>query len=374
VASVELKVVTKVFSGRGRDSVRAVDELSLDISDGELVSFVGPSGSGKTTILRLIAGLESQTEGTITFGGAAPDRQAHRRDIAMVFQADALLAHLTVHENIALGLKLRAVPTAGIQREVEAAAEAMEVKRLLSRLPQQLSGGERQRVALARALVRRPKVFLFDEPLSSLDAPARSEMRRLIRRLHRDSGITMIYVTHDQSEALALGQRVAVLREGALQQIADPVSLYRTPANAFVASFVGSPPMNLIRGHIQGVGDQSMFLEHNVSGAANGTRVQAMLDTQRAQRFGGFADGNVILGIRAEHIHLSAPEQCHVSAELEFAEYLGADAVLHCTTGATKLLVRVPVEKPYRAGERIPLRLDLAQAVFFNPVSGRMIA
>lgn len=374
MASVELQRVSKVFKSRGREPVRALDEFTLDVADGELLALVGPSGSGKSTLLRLISGLEVPTSGTILFDRALAEPRADRRDAAMVFQSDALMPHLTVRENIAIGLKLRHLPPTDIDNEVATASDLVGLTQLLDRLPEQLSGGERQRVALARALVRRPKVFLFDEPLSSLDAPSRWRMRSLISRIHRQTETTTIYVTHDQHDALALGQRIAVVREGALQQVADPVTLYQVPANAFVAGFVGSPPMNLFRGHVRREGGHYRFAEHNVTGAANGTRLEVMLEGQRADRLAAFAKGNLLLGVRAEHVHVGSEDNCHVRAIIECAEYLGPEVILHCTTGASKVCVRVPAERVYATGDRVPLRLDVGKALFFNPVSERVIA
>jgi multiple sugar transport system ATP-binding protein len=292
----------------------------------------------------------------------------------MVSQDAALLPHLTVSQNLCLGLRLRGVSADLADRTAASIAETLDLRRLLTRLPQELSGGERRRVALGRALVRKPKVFLFDEPTASLDAPARSEMRALLLRLHRELRTTMIYVTHDQQEAMSLGQRVAVLRDGALQQVSDPRTLYRAPANVFVASFIGSPPMNLFRGHVARRGDQFVFSEHNVIRTGPRDRLEVTLGEERGARFAAFADGNVILGLRAEHIRVTEEEHCHLKAELEVTEYLGADALLHCTTGATRFRLRVPAKRLYRSGERIPVSFDLAQAVFFNPVSEKVIA
>ncbi len=374
MASVELRGVTKVFSDRRRETVRALDGVSFEVADGELVAIVGPSGSGKTTLLRLIAGLESESEGIIRLDGIAADgAKPHERDVAMVFQDHALLPHLTVSENVGLGLKLRRISAKEIERQIAAVAETVGIKRFLPRLPQELSGGERQRVALARAIVRRPKVFLFDEPLSNLDAPTRWQLRALIARLHRELRATMIYVTHDQHEAMALGQRIVVLRDGALQQVADPMTLYGSPANAFVASFIGSPPMNLFRGHVAQRGGDFVFTEHNEAGAANGSRAEVILDRQRDSRVAESAEENILLGIRAEHISIGTDARCHVNAWIELVEFLGAETVLHCSTGATQFRVRAVGGPSYRSGQRVPLWFDLANAVYFNPVSEKVI-
>lgn len=374
MASVELRGVTKVFSERRREPVRALDAVQIHIPDGEFLTVVGPSGSGKTTLLRIIAGLERPSEGTVAFDGVSVnDAPPDERNVAMVFQDAALLPHLTVRENLTLVLKLRKAAATEIVDSITDVSERVGIRRLLDRLPQDLSGGERQRAALARSILRRPKVFLFDEPLSSLDAQARWHLRSLIVSIHRETRATMVYVTHDQQEALALGQRVAVMRDGALQQLADPLTLYRSPANAFVAGFIGSPPMNLFRGHIGPHENSFAFKEHNVPGAANGTRLEAMLDGERAARLAGFADGNIILGIRTEHIVVGSDDRCHVRAIVQLVEFLGADALLHCSTGATQFRVRVATGNSHQPGDRIPLWLDLSQAVFFNPVSEKVM-
>ena len=245
MAQVVIEHLTKVFAGESGEPVRAVDGLSLVVEDREFLVLVGPSGCGKTTTLRLIAGLEEPTHGTISIGGRpVTNLPPKARDVAMVFQNPALYPHMTAYDNIAFGLTLRKCPKAEIQRRVMEAAELLGLNGCLPRRPQELSGGQRQRVAIGRAIVRRPALFLFDEPLSNLDAPLRAQMREEIARLHTQLGATMIYVTHDQVEAMTLGGRVAVLQAGVLQQVGPPVELYRHPANAFVARFIGALPMN----------------------------------------------------------------------------------------------------------------------------------
>ena len=240
MARVELSNVCKVFHPKKGETVRAVTDLNLTIADGELVVLVGSSGCGKTTTLRLIAGLEELSSGSITIDGVAMNRVPPQdRDLAMVFQRDALYPHMTVFENMAFGLQLRKFPKEEIKARVQQTAITLGIAALLHRFPRALSGGQRQRAALGRAIVRRPKVFLLDEPLSSLDRPKRAEMRAEILRLHRELGATMLYVTHDQSEALALGQRLVVMNEGVVQQIADPRTLREKPANDFVTEFFG---------------------------------------------------------------------------------------------------------------------------------------
>jgi multiple sugar transport system ATP-binding protein len=245
VAQVVIAHLTKLFAGASGESVRAVEDLSLVVEDREFLVLVGPSGCGKTTTLRLIAGLEEPTQGTISIGGRpVTNLPPKERDVAMVFQNPALYPHLSAYDNMAFGLTLRKCPKAEIQRRVVEAAELLDLNGCLPRRPHELSGGQRQRVAIGRAIVRRPALFLFDEPLSNLDAPLRAQMREEIARLHTQLGASMVYVTHDQVEAMTLGDRVAVLQAGVLQQVGPPVELYRRPANPFVASFIGSLPMN----------------------------------------------------------------------------------------------------------------------------------
>jgi multiple sugar transport system ATP-binding protein len=254
MADVQLNGLRKIYGG-ARTHI-AVHNIDLQVADGEFVVLVGPSGCGKSTILRMIAGLEAISEGELSIGGVRMNEIAPGdRDIAMVFQTYALYPHMTVAENLAFALKLRGLPAADIEKRVQRAAHAMHIESLLSRRPRALSGGERQRVALGRALVREPKVFLFDEPLSNLDARLRVEMRREIARLHRELRATMIYVTHDQVEAMTLGDRIVVLRDGRVQQVDTPGVLYETPRNVFVAGFIGSPSMNIIEGDIVRDGD-----------------------------------------------------------------------------------------------------------------------
>jgi multiple sugar transport system ATP-binding protein len=376
VAAVELKNISRKFVPRKGDQVIAVDEVSLAISSGEFMALVGPSGSGKTTMLRMVAGLEKPSEGQIMLGGKPADGlEPHERNVAMLAQNPALLPHLTAGENMSLGLKLRHVAAEDATRRVQEAAELLSLTRLLNRLPRELSGGERQRVALARAFVRRPAIFLFDEPLSNLDGPMRAQLRIDIAWLHQHLRPTIIYVTHDQAEAMTLGERVAVLRQGALQQVDAPMTLYRSPANAFVASFMGSPPMNLLRGHVIRRGDDYVFIENNVAGMKNGLRMELLLDKERGTRLASIADGNVIMGIRPESLRVTAEENGPVaSATAVLLERLGSATLLHLTTGAHTFIARLGPEFETKRGDRLKVALNLQQAVFFNPVSEKIVA
>jgi multiple sugar transport system ATP-binding protein len=375
MASVELKNVSKVFRPKKAEEIYAVTNLDLAIADKELVVLVGPSGCGKTTTLRLIAGLEEATSGTVSIGGVVMNEVlAQDRDVAMVFQRDTLYPHMTVFENMAFGLELRHVSKAEIETRIKSLANILGVTPLLHRHPRDLSGGQRQRVALGRALVRNPKVLMLDEPLSNLDAPLRAQIRGEIARLHTRLGTTMLYVTHDQSDAMTLGGRIAVMREGAIQQIGDALALYHSPANVFVAGFIGSPPMNLLRGRVVQNGEDYVFQESNPAGTAQGSRLELALPSKRGERLSRF-EGNIVLGIRPEHIllddGLSSLQATNVP--LERTESLGSEKHLHFNTGAHTFVARVRPEVPFQSGERVPLRFDLTKAFFFHPVSGTPI-
>ena len=313
---VELAGVSKAFGREGH----AVKDVTLAVAEGKFLVLVGPSGCGKSTLLRMVAGLEEVTSGEIRIGGRVVNDVAPRdRDVAMVFQNYALYPHMSVFENLAFGLKLRKVPRDEVRRRVETAAGALGIERYLERKPRELSGGERQRVALGRAMVREPKVFLFDEPLSNLDARLRVEMRAEIRRLHRRVGATMIYVTHDQVEAMTMGDRIAVLERGVLQQVADPHTLYTSPANTFVAGFIGTPPVNLFAAHVTADG-----LAVEVDGGR-----WSVGEAQRAA-LAGRGGAPVTAGVRPEDLRMEA---VGLAATLELVEPLGAR---RCSTGAPR--------------------------------------
>jgi multiple sugar transport system ATP-binding protein len=370
MARLVLEKVAKCFSGARRERVGAVRNLDLTVEDGELLVIVGPSGCGKTTTLRLIAGLETPDAGNIfldgkSLAGVAPEA----RDVAMVFQNHALFPHLTVRENLALGLRLRKFPRAEIAERVGGAAETLGLAGLLDRRPAELSGGECQRTALGRALVRRPRVFLLDEPLSNLDAPLRLQLRGEIARLRRRSGATMIFVTHDQAEAMALADRVAVMKEGALRQVARPMEIYARPASRFVAGFIGSPPMNFFEGALAARNGAVVFQERAGKGpgfcvtvtTAGGLREQA-----------GRA---VTLGLRPEHIVTAAEgDGTEVArAVLERVEPGGAESLLYYTNGNHSFVARQPGEALARVGESVALRLDMDHARFFDPDTGAAV-
>ena len=337
------RIVLEGITKRYQDGTTAVRSLDLSIADGELMVLVGPSGCGKTTALRMVAGLEEITEGTILIDGRpVNDMEPRDRDIAMVFQSYALYPHLTVRDNMAFSLKYRKTPKQEIRRRVDEAARILELEELLGRKPRQLSGGQRQRVAMGRAIVRQPRAFLMDEPLSNLDAKLRVQMRAEIARLQRSLGVTTIYVTHDQTEAMTLGSRVAVLRHGVLQQVASPQELYRRPANLFVAGFIGSPAMNLIEATLERGGDsgtggpQVIFGTHRLRVPGGVLRQHPALEK--------YLGRTVVTGIRPEHLEDAAlvpgaaPESV-LDVSVELREELGAEVNAHCTVGVPPLQV-----------------------------------
>ena len=375
MSSVELKNVSKIFPPGKTEEVYAVTNLNLTIADGELIVLVGPSGCGKTTTLRLIAGLEKVTAGTVSIDGIIMNEVLPpERDVAMVFQRDTLYPHMTVFENMAFGLKLRHVPKAEIETRVKSLAGALGVTPLLPRHPRELSGGQRQRVALGRALVRHPKVLLLDEPLSNLDAPLRVQLRAEIALLQARFGTTMLYVTHDQNDGMTLGGRIAVMREGALQQIGDSSALYHQPANMFVAGFIGSPPMNLFRGRIAENDGSFFFQENNPAGAAHGAQLEIALPRERGERLSRF-EGNLVFGVRPEHVllHDGPSTNQAVNVPLERVASLGSETHLHFNTGAHAFVARVSPGISFKLGDRVPLHFDLTKAFFFHPVSGTPI-
>ena len=356
MAGVEFAGVGKSY-GSGSHAVR---DVSLTVAQGEFLVLVGPSGCGKSTLLRMVAGLEEVTEGEIRIGGRRVNEAAPRdRDVAMVFQNYALYPHMTVFDNLAFGLQLRKVPAATIRERVEAAAGVLGLDRYLKRFPRQLSGGERQRVALGRAMVREPAVFLFDEPLSNLDARLRVEMRAEIRRLHHRVGATMIYVTHDQVEAMTMGDRIAVLRGGTLQQCADPRTLYERPANTFVAGFIGTPPINLFEATVASDGSA---LE------CHGVRLP-LGDEPRVAVAGRF--GNAVrVGVRPEHL---APASDGLPARVELVEPLGSETLVHWSSEVGVLVSRVTSGPVPAVGETARLAIHPDRALPFDATDGRAL-
>ena len=357
MASVQLDRVRKVYD----NGQVAVHGASFEIADGELMVLVGPSGCGKSTLLRMIAGLEDITDGNLLIGGRrVNDVQPKDRDIAMVFQSYALYPHMTVAENLAFGLKLRKHDKATIEKRINAAAETLGLTAMMDKRPGQMSGGQRQRVALGRALVREPSVFLLDEPLSNLDAKLRHSVRTEIARLHRQLGTTMIYVTHDQVEAMTLGQRIVVLKDGEIQQIDTPMALYEKPANLFVAGFLGSPAMNLLQGTLVQSDGLALLL-------TDGTRLplgDAHVDPR-------WLDGQVTVGIRPEHLQPAVAGPGSFEASVEVVEPVGNEVFLNLRAGAHPLVARLSPRTLPQPGERLAMGVDASALHFFDPASGQ---
>lgn len=376
VPALELTNISKLFRGPSGEAVTALLEINLAIEAGELLTVVGPSGSGKTTLLRLIAGLDYPDSGTIALGeqslSAVP---AQKRDIAMVFQNGALYPHMTALENLAFGLKLRKVPSQEIAERVQEAAELLGLTNCLGRLPAALSGGQRQRVALGRAIVRRPKLFLLDEPLSNLDPQTRVELRLEVGRLHKETGITMIHVTHDHEEALTLGDRVAVLCAGRLQQIASPREIYERPANRFVAGFVGSPPMNFVRGRLAVVGARVEFHEIGPNPSGAGEAISVCLPDTVGIRLGSWAGKDLLLGIRPENLAQAESDtprsfSASLRGRVQFVQNLGSDWLVHIATAGHSLIARLPPSSDVRLNELVSLTIQPEQLLFFNLADG----
>ncbi len=370
MARVVLEHVGKVFRGPKGEEIRAVEEVSFAVEEGELLVLVGPSGCGKTTTLRLIAGLEEVGAGTISIDGKVVNKVAPKdRDIAMVFQNHALYPHMTVFENLAFGLNVRKFSRAEIDRRIQEAVDMLGLGNCLSRRPEELSGGQRQRVALGRAIVLKPRLFLFDEPLSNLDLPMRGQLRAELARLHTKLGATMIYVTHDQVEAMTLGSRIAVMRGGKILQVAEPLTLYRDPANVFVGRFMGSPPMNFFRGMIL-ESDGTLYFQLNAEAPGN---FKVALSSPAPQMIKSCVGNEIILGLRPEDISVSALGNAHVigatiEAVVEIVELLGSEIHLHLNAGRPVIARVSPSIRP-RVNERMSLCFDTTKARFFDPAT-----
>ena len=422
MARVVLENLSKVFVGSRGETITAVDQANLVIEKGELLVLVGPSGCGKTTTLRLIAGLEEPTSGTVAMDGQViNDVQPKDRNIAMVFQNYALYPHMSVYENMAFGLKLRKCPKVEIDRRVRAAAVLLDLTACLERKPAALSGGQRQRVALGRAIVRQPKVFLFDEPLSNLDPQMRAQMRVELSRLHRRLGSTMLYVTHDPVEAMTLGERIAVMKAGAIQQVAVPMELYRRPANLFVAGFIGWPPMNLLLGTLLEKGNALFFQEQfgegrfkrgagtasspkvylqndhygdeavpapartllgsavqSGDGTPPGRQINVRLADETATPLRSRVGQKVVLGIRPEHIFEQAdasngPADQTVVALAEAVEPTGPQTYLRLASEAHSFMARTDTTDGAKVNQAIRLVFDMRHAQFFDPTTEKAI-
>jgi multiple sugar transport system ATP-binding protein len=355
MAEVTLERVEKRYG-----SLVVVPELDLKIADGEFAVLVGPSGCGKTTTLQMIAGLESVSSGRLLIGRRDVTALLPKdRDIAMVFQSYALFPHMNVRDNINFGLKIRRTPAAEMQTMVSEVARRLQIDSYLDRLPKELSGGQRQRVALARALVRRPGVFLMDEPLSNLDAKLRVEARSFLSKMHHEIGTTTVYVTHDQSEAMTMGSRIVVMKGGVIQQAAPPLEIYRKPANRFVAGFIGSPSMN--------------FLELEVAEGAlvdGAAGIRIPLPDSRSAEVARSGSPTVVLGVRPEHLHLLADGeggQYTTVFQVEVVQHLGNEMLLDIVAGPQRAIARADAEARVREGERRTFSIDMDRAHFFHP-------
>jgi ABC-type sugar transport system ATPase subunit len=372
LAQVALKDISKIYPG----GVSAVSAIDLEISDGELFVLVGPSGSGKSTLLRLIAGLETPTSGSLWIGGQRADGLVPAdRDVAMVFQTPALYPHLSVFGNLAFGLRARRFSKPEVERRVEAVAGRLGLDGFLDRAPATLSGGQRQRVALGRAIVREPRVFLLDEPFSSLDAPLRASMRAELIDLHRKLGTTMIHVTHDQAEAMAMGGRIAVMDHGQVVQVGTPLEVYHHPATRFVAGFIGSPPMNVLPCEVEW---SSETLRVHVAGTPEEwswatTLGQTWTDVLRSVR-----PARVDLGLRPEQVALTNGESAtsgtlNAPAEVRRLEPLGHETIATLALGPHPLSLRIPPESALRVGDRVTIGIDPSRGAWFDAETGLVL-
>jgi multiple sugar transport system ATP-binding protein len=366
MSKVSIDRVKKIYPA----NVTAVQEFSVEIADGEFVVLVGPSGCGKSTVLRMVAGLEEISAGTIRIGDrVVNDVPPKDRDIAMVFQSYALYPHMTVRENMAFGLKLRKVPRQEIEARVQEAAGILGLGELLDRRPKALSGGQRQRVAVGRAIVRKPAVFLFDEPLSNLDAKMRVQMRVEISELHQRLGVTMIYVTHDQVEAMTMGQRIVVMKDGIIQQVDAPLRLYEQPVNRFVAGFIGTPPMNLLEGKLNNDGGTLVF-----EGPGG---LKLPVPREKAPALNDCRGRPMVLGLRPEDIGSPTveqmPEAPRLRAAVDVVEQMGSESYVYLILGENKLICRMDAHRQLRIGETITPAVCIQRAHFFDAKSGARV-
>ena len=373
MAEVSLQNISKIYEPdnlleKKAIRKRAVDDISFTVRDKEFMVLVGPSGCGKSTLLRMIAGLEEISEGTLSIDGKRiNDLSPRDRDIAMVFQNYALYPHMTVYDNMAFGLKLKHFSKSEIKLRVTETAQMLELQDELNRKPKHLSGGQRQRVAIGRAIIRRPKVFLFDEPLSNLDAKLRSQMRVELQKLHREIDATMIYVTHDQVEAMTLGDRIALLNKGKLMQLDTPMRLYNFPENKFAAGFIGSPPMNFIRGILRKEGENFLI---EMDGNCRFILKTAPLIFQQKM------DAEIEIGVRPENVILGGKingdrNVCHVIVEA--IENMGNEQVVHLSLNKQTIIARVMAELSVEIGNRYPLNLNENKMIFIDVETGQVM-
>jgi multiple sugar transport system ATP-binding protein len=370
--AVEIKNLVKTYvDDRGRPTFTAVKNISLHIEDGEFMVLVGPSGCGKSTTLRMVAGLEKISSGTISIGGRVVNEMEPKdRGIAMVFQNYALYPHMTLFNNMAFGLQLAKKSKDFISETVDRTSKALGLDHMLERKPHALSGGQRQRVALGRAIVRSPKVFLFDEPLSNLDAKMRVQMRSEISKLHAQLGSTMIYVTHDQVEAMTMGDRICVMRDGNIMQVADPLTLYRQPDNLFVAGFIGSPPMNLIKGKVQKRDGGLFFVE---TAEKNGLTIllQGRLESLASK----YVDKDIVFGVRPEHLSDQVKDSGHipVTSTVEISEPMGSESLVYLKSGTGNMIARIHGEHLFHLGEQVTVQINLDKVSLFDAATENVI-
>ncbi len=363
LGSVELRNIVKIFP----PNTVAVNNINLKINDGEFFILLGPSGCGKTTTLRIIAGLEKPTKGRVYIDNVdVTDLPPRKRDVAMVFQTWALYPHMKVYDNIAFPLKLRKVPKDEIDRKVKEVAKMLQIESLLDRYPRQLSGGQQQRVALARALVRKPKVWLLDEPLSNLDAILRVQMRAELKKLQKELKITAVYVTHDQVEAMSMADRVAVMNAGRVLQVGRPEEVYRKPNTLFVARFIGSPPMNFLRVSLVEEGGKYYL-------RSEGVNIELPRELGEVISKNASDPKDLILGVRPEHLELTTVDKAHISGDVYIIEPLGSETIINIKVGDTVIKARSLGEVTLSIGERIFLRADINNIHVFDPKTEKAI-
>ena len=370
MAEVSIQNISKIYEERDKGKVRkkAVDNISIEVHDKEFMVLVGPSGCGKSTLLRMIAGLEEISEGTLLIDGKRMnDIGPGQRDIAMVFQNYALYPHMTVFDNMAFGLKLKNFSKSEIKKRVMDTAKLLEIDDELYRKPKTLSGGQRQRVAIGRAIIRRPKVFLFDEPLSNLDAKLRSQMRIELQRLHHEINATMIYVTHDQTEAMTLGNRIAVLNKGQIMQIDKPMKLYNYPGNRFVAGFIGSPSMNFLKGYLKFAG--KYFFDHEIE------ECLISFDSEISPALNSFLDKEIVIGIRPEHIYITNDHSESTDCRLKVMakENMGNEQLVYLSLGSQTLIARRPQADNFEIGDEVNITFSKNKLLFLHPDTGEVI-
>lgn len=361
MANIILKNIKKIYPG----NVVAVQDFNLEIEDKEFIILVGPSGCGKSTTLRMIAGLEDISEGELYIGDNLVNDVAPKdRDIAMVFQNYALYPHMTVFKNMAFGLTLRKLPKEEIRQKVVEAAKILDIEHLLERKPKALSGGQRQRVALGRAMVRNPAVFLLDEPLSNLDAKLRNQMRAEISKLHKNIETTFVYVTHDQTEAMTMGDRIVVMKDGYIQQIDTPQNLYNKPCNLFVAGFIGTPQMNFINGTV---------VKTDGGYAAEFADCRITLPESKHGNLGSYEGKEVVFGIRPEDIAAGKADEQVIEMKIDLVELMGSEMYLHCDLGGSKITVRTPVIDGCKTGSSLTFKLNAEKMHIFDKETEKVI-